>query len=132
MAELYQNKDDTQREVDQFLIREIDTVPHLEALLLLWNSRPKRWNVVQMAHGLFLDADTARAILLDLQRRALIVGEGDEIFGCDPDPDKDRLLAAVDAAYRTELIRISRLIHSKASASIREFARAFRFKKERE
>ena len=27
-------------EVRQFLLDQIDSVPHLEALLLLWNSRP--------------------------------------------------------------------------------------------
>ena len=46
--------------------------------------------------------------------------------------DKDELIAAVDSAYRKELIRISRLIHSKPSAAVREFARAFRIKKDRD
>ena len=41
-------------------------------------------------------------------------------------------MAAVDTTYRRELIRVSRLIHSKPSAAVREFARAFRLKKERD
>jgi hypothetical protein len=32
----------TKKEVDQFILDEIDSVPHLEALLLLWNTRPKQ------------------------------------------------------------------------------------------
>ena len=46
--------------VDQFLQDQIDTVPHLEALLLLWNSRPKPWSVVDMADGLFVAPEAAK------------------------------------------------------------------------
>jgi hypothetical protein len=33
------------KEVDQFILVEIDSVPHLEALLLLWNSKPRKWSL---------------------------------------------------------------------------------------
>jgi hypothetical protein len=36
----------------------------------------------------------------------------------------------VEKTYRRELLRISRMIHSKAPSSVREFARAFKFKKD--
>jgi hypothetical protein len=38
----------------------------------------------------------------------------------------------VDTAYRREIVRISTMLHSKTSPSVREFARAFRFKKDRD
>lgn len=128
------NDEQLAREVDQFIHDEIESVPHLEALLLLWNNRPKVWTAEQMAKALFVPVDVARNILQDLTRQGL--------SATSPDPDrylyqsdveaKDRLMAAVDTAYRRELVRITRTIHSKAAASVREFARAFRFKKERE
>jgi hypothetical protein len=127
---------DSIRDVDQFLLDQIDTVPHLEALLLLWNSRPKLWSVDDMARALFLAADDATAILNDLaQLRLVKQGSCDaapEQYCYCPEPSRDELVAAVDATYRRELIRVSRLIHSKPSASIREFARAFRMKRGRE
>ena len=43
-----------------------------------------------------------------------------------------RCFSRSNSIYRKELIRISRLIHSKPPAAVREFAKAFRFKKERE
>ena len=46
--------------------------------------------------------------------------------------EKDRLMELVETAYRKELMRISRMIHSKAPAAVREFARAFRFTKDRD
>jgi len=117
------------REVDAFLLEHIDTVPHLEALLLLWNSRPKVWTVNEMAEALFLAPASAHEILEDLMRENLIDAAPDT-SGYTSKAERDPLLAAVDAAYRKELIRISRLIHSKPSAAVRAFARAFRMKKE--
>jgi hypothetical protein len=121
-------------DVDQFLRDHIDTVPHLEALLLLWNCRPKEWSVEEMAKGLFLPPEVAKEILEDLLRQHLTVhiSGSHEAFRYEPQPDQDELIAAVDSTYRKELIRISRLIHSKPSAAVREFARAFRIKKDRE
>jgi hypothetical protein len=127
-------KDQDGPDVDQFLRDHIDTVPHLEALLLLWNSRPKEWSVEEMAKGLFLPPEAAKEILEDLLRQHLTVriSGSYEAFRYEPQPDQDELIAAVDSTYRKELIRISRLIHSKPSAAVREFARAFRIKKDRE
>lgn len=121
-------------DVDQFLLNYIDTVPHLEALLLLWNSRPNSWSAEEMAHRLFLAPEAAADILGDLVRQRLVTAVPDPlgVYCYEPEPDRDRLLASVDAIYRHELIRISRLIHSKPSAAVRAFARAFRLKKERE
>lgn len=121
-------------DVDQFLQDQIDTVPHLEALLLLWNSRPKAWSVEEMARGLFVARESAKDILNDLLGRRLInpVPGAGETFRYETEPDRDRLIAAVDSTYRQELIRISRMIHSKPPAAVREFARAFRVKKDRE
>jgi hypothetical protein len=126
--------DDLNREVDQFLLDQIDTVPHLEALLLLWNNRRRSWSVEDMAKALFLAPEPAKAIMDDLVRRRLVTfspGKPDN-YRYDSEPNRDRVVDAVDAAYRRELVRISRLIHSKPPAAIREFARAFRMKQDRE
>lgn len=120
--------------VDEFLLEQIDTVPHLEALLLLWNSRPKEWLVEEMASSLYLAPEAARSILDDLARRGLIsaITGATESFRYEPGSERDQLIDAVDGTYRRELIRITRLIHSKPSAAVRAFARAFRIKKDRE
>lgn len=118
--------------VDQFLHKQIDTVPHLEALLLLWNSRPKPWSVLEMANGLYISSDAAKVILDDLVRQDLIAVDygSPKSYRYEAAPERDDLLASVDLIYRQELIRVSRLIHSKPSAAIRAFARAFRLKKD--
>ena len=129
------NEDALHKEVDEFILEHIDTVPHLEALLLLWNSRPKEWTVEEMASALYVSSGTARNILQGLTRRGLLFAgrETQESFRYESLSSKrDSLVEAVDATYRKDLIRISRMIHSKASPGVREFAQAFRFTKERE
>lgn len=118
-------------DIERFILEQIDTVPHLESLLLLWRSRPKSWSVDDMAHALYLPSGPTREILQDLLRRGLIASASDT-WHYQPGQSNDSLMEALDSAYRRELIRLSRLIHSKPSASIREFAKAFRLKKESE
>lgn len=126
------DQDNDRAEVDRFLLERIETVPHLEALLLLWHSRPKAWSASAIADALYVPEDSARAILDDLVRQNLIMAGSAGDFFYESEAGRDRLVAAVDLAYRHELIRITRLIHSKPSAAIREFARAFRLRRERE
>lgn len=120
-------------QVDRFILEQIDSVPHLEALLLLFNSRPKAWSTVEMAKSLYVRNEVAAKILDSLLHRNLIATHPDQpdLFVYNPDDQtQNRLLNDVDAVYRKEVVRISSLIHSKASAGVRDFARAFRFKKD--
>jgi hypothetical protein len=121
-------------EVDQFILDEIDGVPHLEALLLLRNSQPKEWSLEEMARALYVSLDAARRILEELIQKRVISGSGSaERYHYEPaGEEREKLLDAVDGTYRREVVRLSTMIHSKASPGVREFARAFRFTKDRE
>jgi DNA-binding MarR family transcriptional regulator len=118
-----------------FIRENMDSVPHLEALMLLWNSRPVRWTHEELASRLYVSPEKVTELLRDLIRLQL-VSESQT-----PDPkysyfprseNQDELMNQVDAAHRGDLIRISTMIHSKTSSPVREFARAFRLKKERD
>jgi len=124
---------DQNSEVDRFIEEQIDTVPHLEALLLAWRGRSKTWSPAEMAAALYVPADVAQKILSDLSNKDLLIAtEGAEARYAYRSglPEHDELMARVNAAYQRELIRISRMIHSKAPTGVREFARSFRFTKE--
>ena len=118
------------RQVDRFVLDYIDTVPHLEALLLLWRSRPRDWAVSELAQALYLKERQAANIAQDLMREGLIKPAGDRLQYRSDDADQDVLMAAVDATYRRETVRLSTLIHSRASRAVRDFAQSFRLKKE--
>ena len=122
---------DSNSAVDRFLVEQIDSVPHLEALLLIWNSRPKTWTEQEMASALYVEPELAKRVLEQLAQRGLIEHAGDNGgYCCEANSTRDPLLQKLDEAYRHDLVRISRLIHSKASVAVQDFARAFRFKKD--
>jgi hypothetical protein len=125
----------TQRlQVALFIIEQIDSVPQLEALLLLFNSRPKTWSIETMAKSLYVRSDVAVRILDTLLQRKLIAVHShrpDVFYYASEDDYQNRLMEAVDAVYRKEVVRVSSLIHSKGSAGVRDFARAFRIKKDK-
>jgi hypothetical protein len=116
-------------EVDHFILEEIESVPHLEALLLMWNKRPRQWSLGEMSQALYLSAEQTQPILRDLAQRHLILMESD-LFSYNADHPRDELIALLDQMYRRELVRISTMIHSKPSASVRAFARAFKITKD--
>jgi hypothetical protein len=115
----------TRAEVDRFVTDEIESVPHLEALLLLWNARPRCCSLAEMAKLLFLPDDQTEPILRDLIRRELIVADS-ALYSYTPDHPKGEIIAMLDRIYRRETVRISTMIHAKPSASVRAFARAFK------
>lgn len=119
--------------VDQFILEQFDTVPHLEALLLVWNRRPKAWSREEMAQSLYVPADLAARVLRDLVQRDLLeeTDTGDYRYKSDS-AEKDALISQVNETYRRELIRVSRMIHAKAPSAVRDFAQAFRFTKEKD
>jgi hypothetical protein len=118
-------------EVDRFIMDRIDSVPHLEALLLLWRGSPRCWSAESLGRRLWVESEVARTILQDLERGGLIGAALENGEYCyEGDPGRDRLLNSVNDTYRREMIRIATMIHSKPSSAIREFARAFRLKKE--
>lgn len=120
--------------VDQFILEQIDTVPHLEALLLVWRRRPRLWSVDEMATELYVSYEHAARILRDLSSKGFVseTSQSPLQYQYASSEEQDALIAEVDATYRRDLIRISRMIHSKAPSALRDFARAFRFTKDRE
>ena len=121
-------------EVDRFILASIDSVPHLEALLLLWRNPSEQWTVDGVAKRLWIDREDTRSILNDLARNqflSVIAGEPEE-YTFRMDPGNDWILRGVADIYRQEMIRISTMIHAKPSSAVRAFARAFRFTKEKD
>lgn len=119
----------------QYIQENIDSVPHLEALILLWNSRPVGWTAEELASRLYVPQEQVDAVIRDLVRLQIvreIPGTPVKYSYSPKSEEQDDLMREVDAAYRKDLVRISTMIHSKTSSAVREFARAFRFRRERD
>ncbi len=125
------NEQDEQ--VLRFFLENIDSVPELEALFLLWLQRPNSWTISELSRRLYVDPEQTRNLLQGLIRKRL-VAEDEGLAGSyryhSESEQRDQVIGNAEAMYRREIIRISNLIHSKPSRAIRDFADAFRFKKE--
>jgi hypothetical protein len=123
---------DEEDEALRFIFENIDTVPHLEALLLVWQNSATAWSTETLAARLYVSSAQASTILDDLSRRGFVTQEPEGIaFRYAPEWDAQRgLMPRISETYRRNLVGITRMIHSKGSASVREFARAFQLKKD--
>ena len=122
-------------DVYEYILENIDSVPHLEAVILLWNSRPVGWTADELASRLYVPNERTAEIPAGLVRQQLVqqVSTSPPRFSYLPrSEEQNEWMCRVDTAYRREIVHISTMLHSKASPSVREFARAFRFKKDRD
>jgi predicted transcriptional regulator len=121
-------------DVIRFIEEQIDSVPHLEALLLLWEGSAKHWTVNEIAARLYVTIDKAESILDDLARRQLVrrdLDAGRPRYRYDGIWDENgEQMGRIAATYQRQLRQVATLIHSRVSTAVRDFARAFRIKKE--
>jgi hypothetical protein len=125
-------QDEPPADVLGFIADRIDTVPHLEALLLVWESKDSGIGAQELAARIYVSVDASVQILKDLEQRRLVrAGAAADEYLFDARWDTTgELMARIATTYRRHLIRIATLIHAKASPSVREFARAFESHKE--
>lgn len=122
----------TKAEAERFVLEYIDSVPHLEALLIVWRSYPKSWSVAELTKALYLVPRSTEAIAQDLAREGFLTAGADHYTYASDSDVKDRLIRQVDEVYRRETVRLSTLIHSRGSRALRDFAQSFQLKKRKE
>jgi predicted transcriptional regulator len=118
----------------QFIAERIDTVPQLEALLLLWENAQRSWAEDEVAGRIYVSRAAATQILQSLQRQNLVTSESAQSTRYQYNPQWDptgQVMPEVAAAYSRHLVQLATFIHSRASTAVREFARAFDLKKDR-
>ena len=117
--------------VRRFIETYIDEVPQLETLLMMSEAQDRGWLASEVAARNYITVPRAREILEALRRRGLLSWDETQ-FRYEPAvPEVRAVVAEVSQYYRSNLSRVATFIHSKPSASIKEFARAFEFKKDR-
>lgn len=117
----------------RFLEENIDSVPQLETLLMMCEERGRSWLISEVAARNYTTEQRAADTLNTLQRRGLVSSEeSPPRFRFNPANDEVRaLIADLARCYQRNLLAVTALIHSKPSASVKEFARAFDLKKDR-
>jgi DNA-binding IclR family transcriptional regulator len=117
----------------QFIAERIDTVPQLEALLLLWENPQRLWSEEELAARIYVGRPVAATIMQALQRQQLVTTDpASARYRYNPQWDPSgEVMPEVAAAYSRHLVQLATFIHSRASTAVREVARAFDLKKDR-
>jgi hypothetical protein len=116
--------------VRRLVVDAIDSVPELEAILLLRAESGRRWTATEAGARLYVSVTMAAHVLTVLAERGFLVVDGDTYRYAPVRLELDGTVADLAHAYATHLIAITNLIHSKPATSIRQFADAFRLRKE--
>ena len=116
----------------EFVVKRINTVSELEALLIMSAAESRLWSVDDIAARIYVAKPRAAAVLHALQQNRLIIADdAGTLFRFSPASEEERQTILQTAiAYRVHLIPIATLIHRKAPGPVQEFARAFSLKKD--
>ena len=120
-------------DVRGFVIQHVDSVPVLEAIITLNQNRDEEWDTAKAGARLYVSEAMAGVILAQLAAQGIFSereSDGRRLYRYRPGAGGlgglvDRLVEV----YARALIPLTRLIHSKPSASVRDFADAFRLRK---
>ena len=112
----------------QLILEHAGSVPHLEALLLLWESAPQAWSAAEVAARIYVGADATGRVLQDLAQRGLLRQPDAGWYALADETGKRELAATIAIAYRDNVSRVATLIHAGPSKALRDFAQAFRLK----
>jgi hypothetical protein len=116
----------------QFIENQIESVPQLEALLLLRSDPQRNWSDADVAKALYIPQDVAAALLAEFVRRgfATIVPPEARYAYRNRDKEADALISTLASVYQERRVAIISLIYSKPLNKVQTFADAFRFGKE--
>jgi hypothetical protein len=113
-----------------FLLKYIDSVAQLEALLLLRRSGGEAWTAENVARRLYIGVTQANEVLEQLCDSQLLHCDNGVYSYVGGDDEHRRLIDGIAEHYSRHLIQITNLIHAKSSR-IRQFAAAFKLRKDR-
>lgn len=117
-------------DIQDFIIRHVDSVTQLEALLLLRGNPGETWDLSKTARRLYTTEQEVAEVLARLCADGLLsVSNGFYRYDCAT-PEERNLVDRLADIYSRQLIAVTNMIHAKPRR-IRQFADAFRLRKDR-
>lgn len=116
----------------RFILTSIDSIAHLEALLLLRHHAHQKWACAQVAERIYISEPHAAALLAKLEARGFLVAEGLAPTEFSYHPKTEEMARAIDQladSYSKYLVPVTNLVHQKSRRDITEMAEAFKLKK---
>jgi hypothetical protein len=120
-------------DVRRFLLNRIDSIAHLEALLLLRENADTDWSVPAVAARLYLQPEEVAPLLSRLCADNFLVMTDAQAVQYRYRPSSADLSAIADRVaheYAKHLVPITKLIHDKPRLRVQQFADAFKIRKD--
>lgn len=118
-------------DIRDFILNFVDSIAHIEALMLLRRDPEISWNAASLAARLYISVDDAKRVLEELGARGLLMVNNEVYrYGC-ASPELKAMVDRLARIYAAQLIAVTNLVHAKTSSRIKQFADAFRLRKEK-
>jgi hypothetical protein len=122
--------DELPENVKRLIAERIESIPELEAVLLLREHPTRDWDAEEAGARLYVSRTIAAHLLAALAGRGLLLRTGETYRYL---PSNDTLRADVDElaqCYSRQLVAVTQLVHARPGVSVRSFADAFRIRKD--
>lgn len=120
---------DVSEELRQFIRKYITSVSILELLFLLKNVPERNWTPEEVSAEMRTNPTYARTQLEDLVAAKILVKSGDGYYFA-PEESNLQIIESLEDVYNTHRSTVINYIYSQPIDSIRDFANAFKIKKE--
>jgi len=117
-------------DVYTFILAHIDSIGAIEALLLLRRNQDQSWTPANVGKRLYISEVVAQELLNQLHEDGLVQSEDGAFRYWTLESAREDLLQRLADTYQTQLVAVTEVIHAKPRR-IREFANAFRLRKDR-
>ena len=116
-------------DIKEFILVHIDSITQLEALLLLRSTPNELWDSAKTARRLYVSERECHEALARLCAEGLLSRTEGSYSYAGVAVEKATMVDRLAEAYARHLIPVTNIIHQRPRR-IREFAEAFKFKKE--
>jgi hypothetical protein len=119
-------------EVRRFILTSIGSVPLLEALLIYREAHGEALPPTQVGRRLYISERAAAEVIEQLVASRFIEPAGDPAVGhrFAPEGEAAALIDQLAHHYRSHLVEVTALIHSRTGRMAAQFADAFKFRKD--
>ena len=115
----------------RFLLTSVPSVPFVEALLVFREAQGAPVETYDVARRLYIRESAAAAVIEELSNAGLVQRHQDSsAHRFQPGPELSGVVEMLASYYRTHLVEVTDLIHSKTARQAQRFADAFKWRKD--
>ncbi len=117
-------------EITNFLTDYVESIGHLEVILLLHSYPNKEWNAEDLSRELRSNVTSATTKLQQLLAKGLINISSSNKFIYSPSAELDLVITRLQGIYLERPVAVVTFIYEKPADKLKGFADAFKFKKD--